>query len=431
MFDFNIFVFLTINILNMLVIYKYFDYLFAFKRFKKKYLYIIYLMFFVETSLIYFCFNIIAINIINSILWHSLIALCYRPIKKSLIMTLIYLIILALSETIVACILGIFTKTSYGVIADASFYPALGNLLSQLLGTLIVIAIAPKLKKQDDGNIPVSYWLAVAFVPVASAYLLNYFYTISENVERLYFDNLLPIIAIIGINIIIFYAYDKILDFYTIKLTNQTLNMKIDAYNYQNMLILESYNTVRETKHNLNNILATVQMQLKNNDYKRAYKQIHELIGEIDSKNTISNSGNTLIDGMINYKAKSAEIKGIQINTNIQLLDISGVIVDNICIILGVAMDNAIEACEKDADKKFVDISILAQQGIIIISIKNPLMHPLVLDKKGKILSSKTDNGEHGLGLKSIEKLAEKHNGNMNIDANDNVFSLEVILYYN
>lgn len=49
--------------------------------------------------------------------------------------------------------------------------------------------------------------------------------------------------------------------------------------------------------------------------------------------------------------------------------------------------------------------------------------------ENGEIQSSKHDKLNHGFGLKNIEEAVKKNEGYMEINHNDNVFSIDIILF--
>ena len=63
---------------------------------------------------------------------------------------------------------------------------------------------------------------------------------------------------------------------------------------------------------------------------------------------------------------------------------------------------------------------------MMCVFCENP--HAETKKENGNFVSTKKDAENHGLGLKQIRRIAEKHGGTMNIDDRDGVFRLSVIM---
>jgi len=104
--------------------------------------------------------------------------------------------------------------------------------------------------------------------------------------------------------------------------------------------------------------------------------------------------------------------------------------------LLGNAIDNAIEYTNKQTDEKLRSISLRINKNnnFVGIQISNPLSYEDSLKLSsitGKnIDTTKADKLNHGFGLKNIEYLSQKYNGNMEYFACDGVFTLQIVLLF-
>ncbi len=62
--------------------------------------------------------------------------------------------------------------------------------------------------------------------------------------------------------------------------------------------------------------------------------------------------------------------------------------------------------------------------------IKNPFENNIKRNKNGRILSTKKDKNRHGYGLKSIEKIANKYQGEAIVNINYDIFILSIVLNF-
>ena len=97
-------------------------------------------------------------------------------------------------------------------------------------------------------------------------------------------------------------------------------------------------------------------------------------------------------------------------------------------VILGNAIDNAIEAA-KETEERRVSVILQYTKGRLLIQISNPYSGELQLGTSGEYLTKKAEKENHGYGLKSIKDVVEKSGGVMNIEAKEGRFILTILLY--
>lgn len=141
----------------------------------------------------------------------------------------------------------------------------------------------------------------------------------------------------------------------------------------------------------------------------------------------ISNTGNIVIDSIINFKYEEAYKKKIYFNLDIKVPPNMEVEDFDITIILGNLLDNAIQAVDKIEDKK-INISIKYDKGRLLIKVSNKFNEYLVYNN-GELVSTKKDKENHGLGIKNIKDVLDKYKGEINFSTYDSLFSVNIILY--
>ena len=102
-------------------------------------------------------------------------------------------------------------------------------------------------------------------------------------------------------------------------------------------------------------------------------------------------------------------------------------LIEDICKILGVYLDNAIEATENILDKEII-ISLYKDKGSIVIEISNTFLGEVDLNKINNI-GYTTKVGNHGYGLPLCNEIInknEKLNGKTIV--NTNVFKQSLVI---
>ncbi|MCD8068809.1 MAG: ATP-binding protein [Lachnospiraceae bacterium] len=94
---------------------------------------------------------------------------------------------------------------------------------------------------------------------------------------------------------------------------------------------------------------------------------------------------------------------------------------NDFCTVLGNLLDNAIEACEKLESGRFIRISIRRQETFYDIRVVNSASEELSSAKEDK------DNVVgHGLGLRSVERIAHRYGGSLAVNREPGVFTAVV-----
>ena len=125
----------------------------------------------------------------------------------------------------------------------------------------------------------------------------------------------------------------------------------------------------------------------------------------------------------------NANKKGINVVVKVNINEKSKIEENNLYIILGNAIDNAIQSFDfANKEHKNIAIGIFDDNNNLFIKITNPYEGTIKF-KNGLPLTTKKDKSMHGIGLKSIKKLVEDKNGYFKIAVTDNIFTLELLLY--
>lgn len=65
-----------------------------------------------------------------------------------------------------------------------------------------------------------------------------------------------------------------------------------------------------------------------------------------------------------------------------------------------------------------------------VIVIRNPYENEIKRNRAGEIVTGKADRTRHGYGLKSIQKITEKYQGDTVVDTDGHTFTLTAVLNF-
>lgn len=190
------------------------------------------------------------------------------------------------------------------------------------------------------------------------------------------------------------------------------------------------------------------QLQLLNG--KISQDEIQDLNKLVTIYDSTIRTGNDALDVLLTNKSLICGQRGIRLERMIDGSRLNFMKPQDIYSLFGNALDNAIEAVSKIADKslRYIHMTVKASKGMVIFHIDNPYQGELayrdgddrvvLVDRVstnphdgfgGRTLrTSKGDERYHGFGVQSIKLVAHQYQGVVTINAADGIFSLDVLL---
>jgi len=195
----------------------------------------------------------------------------------------------------------------------------------------------------------------------------------------------------------------------------------------------KSYNTIQTVYHNLQiiqhdmkNELLCLYNLIDSNKTDEAKQHITNLSkNKLDKFHEYIKTGNELIDAIINVKLNFAREKNIDVLCNINT-DFNGFDVDDIICLFSNAIDNAIEACIKQKERK-ITVNITNKRNYLSLSVAN-IINSSVLKHNSKLKTTKKDFIHHGLGTQSMRNITEKYDGMIEFYEKDNMFVVDIMI---
>lgn len=287
-----------------------------------------------------------------------------------------------------------------------------------------------KLKKQHFLiNKNIKDWIAVSLLSFTSLTCIfgQIFYICKQNKS-----DIQQIIIILNIIFLIYcnhYIFNLI---YTMWKSAESERRLIVANNLlteqerQYSQLFSNHNEIAKMHHDFKNVLVGIQADLKSEQYDLAMKHLQDKISTVSLyDNAIC--GNQIIDTIVNNKIAIANKSNISIDfqyRNIQHLQIDSI---DIAILLGNALDNAIEATAKLTEKhiKNILLMIILKGNDLNIIIKNPVEYDVNTEQ---LTSDKKDKRFHGYGIINMQTIVDKYKGSLIFTCRDNEFRTTIIL---
>lgn len=352
-------------------------------------------------------------TIITCLLYSSLFFSIFKiKLSKSIFTSIVYIILLVIPDLLT---LG-GAIYIFDVSKEFCYESLSGSIISNfsVLGIMIILTVSIRkpLKKLINYNLSTNKKIIV-MSSITLVMLAIFFYNLIKTFE--FNNNIITYLVIIVMLIcILLYLFKQ-------KIENEKISKKYDEL----LDVMKSYESdieeQRTLRHETKNEFATIKCKLQDKeDNKTIIEYIDSVIGEKEKAGSTKYSKfkylpSNGLKGFFYYKFIEAEKKGISVSVNISkqiensfLKDIETKDFKDLARIIGVYLDNAIEASSTSEDKKLgIEMHLIKEKIEIIIT--NTFNNEINLDKIGK--ESFSTKGKHrGHGLLLVNKILSENN---------------------
>ena len=153
--------------------------------------------------------------------------------------------------------------------------------------------------------------------------------------------------------------------------------------------------------------------------------EMKELIGIYDAA---IKTGNDTLDVILSEHSLYCEKHGIRLSCIADGERLGFMSTGDICSLFGNAIENAIEAVSKlsNPEDRIISFQVREQKGLLLVAVDN-YYTGLVSIENGLPKTSKGDSQNHGFGVRSIRRIAQKYGGEVRLSA-DEMFHLTVLI---
>ena len=414
---FNSIIALLANALRFYAL-KYFVGIFVQKEESKwNHIFILYIIGWAWTSVISLIFFSPAMNILSNIASLFLIFLPYRikKTKKCLAVFVIY-VINALVDSIVILSL---TKYMPGQPVNQVY-----ECITSFILLLIAIIIQRTTKSEQEITLPTLNMIALLMVPVIS---IVYIYYLVITVHEIKGIVIFAALALLFINILIFYLYHSLLKFYSACMNEQVFKQMLEVYSYQLDIARESEERAKALRHDIKHHIIELSAMAKKNNNDDMIKYLSGMKDFMLNPKEYSTTGNQEIDGVLNYMLQKANKTLNQVDVQINIPKDLYFNNFNICVILGNLVDNAVREASKSKEK-LLTIKMQIKQEVLLIFIENSYSGK-ILEKKNGLQTTQTELAIHGIGLENVKKVVLANGGEIKTDYTSDRFCVQVLLY--
>ena len=231
-----------------------------------------------------------------------------------------------------------------------------------------------------------------------------------------------------------------IISMYTIFATSEleTTSMKLEEAQLYNKTLQILHDNIRAFKHDFWNIVQGIGGYVGKDDMeglKSYYSKLVEDCAQVNNLTALSPSvvNNPAIYNILANKYHMADELGIKINLEV-FMDLNELNINSyeLTRILGILMNNAIEA-SKECEDKTINVTFRKdkKKNMQLIVVENTYMDKNIDTEKIYEKGYSTKEGNTGLGLWEIRQIMKKHNNlNLFTSKSEEFFSQQFEIYY-
>lgn len=309
----------------------------------------------------------------------------------------------------------------------------LGSFTSKIVFMIVITALKRVFTKDEIKELPVRYSFMLVLIPIGSIYIMNNIFMLGYRLHsnRANIQSAVTAVILLGVNVLVFYIYIKLADDLQLRRMTSVYEQQLDLCERHQQERELSILQLRDVRHNMKNNLVSILAYAENGDNEKIIRFVNEIMEEGGIKtSTVTNSGNIVIDSLIGYWYVEAKKVGIDFSVNLNIpmeMPFRGA---DICLILGNLLENAVEAAQKAEGKKYIRLHMKYDKNNLLLFVANNYKGVLIKTKDKRLKSTKTDAGNHGVGLSSVYRIAAKYHGVVTIDDGvTNRFLIRVVLY--
>lgn len=346
-------------------------------------------------------------------------------------------------SAVLTAVMGMCELAAYGMIKP-QFFKCNGNFFTLFIFAIFnklifftvicVLAHFMKLRQKENEQYDKSvFWLI--FIPITSIFIMLTLMN-SGNADTLsatqsWMITLSAIFLLIS-NLLVFginqYNQKRSLEYTEMQLM---LQKESDSANYYKMLSEQNENQnilIHDIKKHLQSI-ALLNTQ-KENDKISAY--INQLMVSSDLKENIHLCDHEMLNVILCRYQRQCEQEHISFHADIRSKTIGFMTNNDITSLFCNLLDNAFDA-SVHIPESFIEISVKRRYNtpITLITIKNSCRTNPFLQTGKNLMTHKPDKSKHGFGIKSIRKIVQKYNGNMEMYYKDDSSTFHVIIMLN
>lgn len=349
-------------------------------------------------------------------------------LKRVFVILFFWLLLLGVVEMLVLNVMCLIFGISATEVLTTPAYLLLGIIVSKALDLAVGYAFCMK-NRMKIIEINKTYWL-IFFLLFTSAVVTTFLILgmLSELNSSNY--NIMAMVSCIGLyasTFLALYLYARSQQQNQIIRYQEQAEQQMQAQLKHMDEIILRQNELRAFRHDINNQLTALSGYLDAGDLAGSRQYLAGISDHFKSASPAINTGNNALDAILSAKRALAENHGIRFTSKLRVQENLPIAPEDLCIIFGNALDNAIEACDRlpaDAERA-IALHLLQDAHTLTCIVTNTAPSR----RSASFVTSKTDKAQHGFGLNNIREALDKYGVTPEITWEDGRFTLAFVFF--
>lgn len=349
-------------------------------------------------------------------------------LKRVFVILFFWLLLLGVVEMLVLNVMCLIFGISATEVLTTPAYLLLGIIVSKALDLAVGYAFCMK-NRMKIIEINKTYWL-IFFLLFTSAVVTTFLILgmLSELNSSNY--NIMAMVSCIGLyasTFLALYLYARSQQQNQIIRYQEQAEQQMQAQLKHMDEIILRQNELRAFRHDINNQLTALSGYLDAGDLAGSRQYLAGISDHFKSASPAINTGNNALDAILSAKRALAENHGIRFTSKLRVQENLPIAPEDLCIIFGNALDNAIEACDRlpaDAERA-IALHLLQDAHTLTCIVTNTAPSR----RSASFVTSKADKAQHGFGLNNIREALDKYGVMPEITWEDGRFTLAFVFF--
>lgn len=349
-----------------------------------------------------------------------------------ILIPMLMVVLIVISEVVALGIVSLSFQISDNQLTNETPYRMMGIIISKVL-LIAMVSIAGRFSKKENYKLPLLFNLCLMVIPVftITSMITILQYTVNK-VESIISPIWLAVSAVglLFVNLLIVYLFEAFMNYSRNQSQYQLMSQQAEMLGNH----LRETNALQEETHriwhDMKNHFTVIQWMVKSRSYEKLEQYMQTLNDTVVNSMPAVQSGNPILDAILNPRAVEAKKYGIELTVNACIPPRLSIVDIDLNILFSNALDNAFEACRKlpEDSVRFIDVDAYLKSDHLVLVIKNTFNGEVSM-AGNELKTTKKEKGVHGIGMGNMLKTVEKYDGHIVTKIEENIFILSAILY--
>jgi hypothetical protein len=184
------------------------------------------------------------------------------------------------------------------------------------------------------------------------------------------------------------------------------------------------FNEIRAIKHDMRHFITVIKQLSSEGQYQEVQQFVDAYAIASETEPLLVFCENVVANSIIGYYSLRAKEQGVDFRGACSIDKRLSISDSDLCIVLGNALENALEACIQMADRSeaFIHIEARTTCGQLLVKIDNAFSG-YIDEHDGEFISTKKGEN-HGIGVRNMKQVVEAYGGYVKMTYSEHVFTL-------